>query len=763
VALVVLSPFAVNFPRYFPLAENFGRPYDPYMELEPSIPGHFRLKPDFRLSVRQAIDDRKSQGREFSAHHLESVYARLGYKGDDLAFSINAYGFKGPPLDKSGRRPRILTVGDSCTFGSILDRYSYPRSLERSLQRLKKDVEVINAGVEGYAVRHVEREIERFIRLKPDLVTIYIGWNDLYYGQIPVDPGAKRVESWVHEFFRIQYETLVRLIVGQKRFALWQLYKNREPERDSQMVRDLANYSPPVLRNVEALVKKFKSQRIKVALVTLPGLYVMDQTPTSHALSIGHLPLFTNNPFVLAKLTERYNEGLRSMASRLEANLIDLDGWSRKAIVPRSGGFTDGIHLTEEYQQKAGEFFAAEIESGGMLNSPERRIASSIATRIGAGGTVYVDGKPFFPLGLYSSGSAPPRGFSLAEIAGAGFNLVTTHADPAALDDLMRHGLKAIVYLGPSLDSGEPGLAKVRTAVEKLRHHPAMLVWESINEPSWTYRDYTKNRFSAEGLTRGHEYLKSLDPAHLLLATHAPHQLIKTITAFTSGVDALSTAYYPIIHPQLPGTYGRDKYGWHGDYPNQSASAVGEYVDKTRKIAGANRSVWPTLQAFSWSDDNRERFAQYARFPTLAELRFMAYDSIIHGANGLLFWGTKHIDRNWDFWKTALSVVVKELSTFAPVLVSETRSETLEIEYFESGYSDESAIEYIQKDYRGSRYLIAANRSLYPATVSFSPATLGNVRAVRVEGERRDLSVRDGKFVDTFEPLAVHIFVWPQK
>ncbi len=377
------------------------------------------------------------------------------------------------------------------------------------------------------------------------------------------------------------------------------------------------------------------------------------------------------------------------------------------------------------------------------------------------GGAVQVDGKPFFPIGLYSSGSAPPRGFSYAEIAEAGFNLVTAPFEQSALDELNRHGLKAILYLGPALDiSLESNRAILQKAVRDFANHPAMLVWESINEPSWTYQDYTKNRVSAEGLAAGHAYLKTLDPHHLILATHAPHQLVKTIAHYSKGVDAISPAFYPIIPPNLPKTYGRDKYGFHGDLPNQSASAVGEYTDKMRKVVGWNRSVWTTLQAFSWSFSDKENLKDYLLFPSYAETRFMAFDAIVHGANGLLFWGAHHINSTSSFWRD-LSRVTKELKEMSPVFLSPTIKSNVAIDYIELGYSNDSSIEFLRKTYAGVNYLIATNTSRYPAKVVFRNVFGAQVpTSVRVADENRKVSTEQGTFTDSFEELGVHVYVW---
>lgn len=53
------------------------------------------------------------------------------------------------------------------------------------------------------------------------------------------------------------------------------------------------------------------------------------------ALNVGHLPYFTENPFVLAKLTERLNVALRGLAERRGFGLIDFEAWSIQALQPR--------------------------------------------------------------------------------------------------------------------------------------------------------------------------------------------------------------------------------------------------------------------------------------------------------------------------------------------------------------------------------------------------------------------------------------------
>lgn len=139
-----------------------------------------------RYPQNQAIEDKQRTGRHLAVEYLKTRAEKLGIQPDETIFRINRGGFKGPELDESQSRTRILTIGDSCTFGSLFDGFTYPRSLERELQTLGLSAEVINGGVEGYFIQNVRFRIEQFKTLKPDIVTSYVGGDSTNQG----DSGA---------------------------------------------------------------------------------------------------------------------------------------------------------------------------------------------------------------------------------------------------------------------------------------------------------------------------------------------------------------------------------------------------------------------------------------------------------------------------------------------------------------------------------------------------------------------------------------------
>jgi lysophospholipase L1-like esterase len=104
----------------------------------------------------------------------------------------------------------------------------------------------------------------------------------------------------------------------------------------------------------EALARALAESSARVYLVTLPGLYLRDAAPSARALEIGHLPQYTDNPYVVAALADAYNAGLRELAPRVGATAIDVDAWSREALQPRDEYFSDSVHLTEVGQEQIG-------------------------------------------------------------------------------------------------------------------------------------------------------------------------------------------------------------------------------------------------------------------------------------------------------------------------------------------------------------------------------------------------------------------------
>ena len=135
----------------------------------------------------------------------------------------------------------------------------------------------------------------------------------------------------------------------------------KHPDPDAPDVRRLSGFVPEFMPDVATLVREMRAWGTTVVLLTLPGLYTSDGALSEKALKIGHLPTFTDNPYVFAKMTEGYNAALRELARREAVQLIDLDAWSRTALTPRDQYFADSVHLQVGGQKLLALFLAQQL------------------------------------------------------------------------------------------------------------------------------------------------------------------------------------------------------------------------------------------------------------------------------------------------------------------------------------------------------------------------------------------------------------------
>lgn len=116
-----------------------------------------------------------------SAGHTLRPNLRLRSSTYDV--TTNSFGIRGPEIaaTKSADDFRIVVLGGSSVFGYLvadgLDSCQVMSDL------IKKDgvenVDVLNAGVPGYNMRQCRLRFESdLVALEPDIVLLYLGWND---------------------------------------------------------------------------------------------------------------------------------------------------------------------------------------------------------------------------------------------------------------------------------------------------------------------------------------------------------------------------------------------------------------------------------------------------------------------------------------------------------------------------------------------------------------------------------------------------------
>ncbi len=265
--------------------------------------------------------------------------------------------------------------------------------------------------------------------------------------------------------------------------------------------------------------------------------------------------------------------------------------------------------------------------------------------------------------------------------------------------------------------------ARIRQLVGAWKERPEILFWETEDEPSFVNGKPRELRVQPEVIQATYRLVKSLDPARPLYLNHSPTNLVSTLARYNPGGDVIATDVYPVIPHGIRQQYALWSDGQQGDLLNSTISQVGPYVDKMRQVAGPARGVWMVLQGFAWEMlRDKDRDQKMVRYPTLAETRFMAFQSIVHGAMGLLWWGLYKTPPESGLWDS-IAGTARELRVLAEELAAPALPVKLALEYHDTGHSLDRGIEWIVKPSKGASLLIAVNADKNPVEATLS---LGN-------------------------------------
>ena len=195
---------------------------------------------------------------------------RRGTIFPDAGVAINALGLRGPEvaLEKRPGTRRILCLGDSCTFGGT---HPYTEFLQAILdQRFGSGrFEVLNGGVIGYTSLHgLEWYQRELARLRPDMVTLYFGWNDMWRVKDTAIRAwfARRLEQRapiVHSYFWEALTRTTRFIAH--RFESGNVPLHIPPDRYRQVLEQFAELG--------------KRDAFTPVYVTAPSGFDGDKTP----------------------------------------------------------------------------------------------------------------------------------------------------------------------------------------------------------------------------------------------------------------------------------------------------------------------------------------------------------------------------------------------------------------------------------------------------------------------------------------------------
>ena len=292
------------------------------------------------------------------------------------------------------------------------------------------------------------------------------------------------------------------------------------------------------------------------------------------------------------------------------------------------------------------ELGAAKLQFNRVDKMPSRRVWIDEHRR------TIVDGKPFFPLGMYT-GNANRR----AEYVKGPFNCVMPYQAPDAvgMDFYWTNGVRVIysvkdVYAGanhaPKVVQNEASAdAYVQAKVEAFRSHPGLLAW------------YVNDELVGEGwfgmLTRRRDFLERVDPDHPTWAVIYQLQFLREISP---TFDVIGTDPYPV--------------------PDKPLSMATDWTRQTDRAYFGLRPMWQVPQAFDWGGYRPEwPGSPQNRMPTVDEMRSMSWQCIASGANGIILYSFTAIQKETHglpFAKAWESIckVGEELRRYIPVLLS---------------------------------------------------------------------------------------------
>ncbi len=302
----------------------------------------------------------------------------------------------GKPLNKKGfrgreftpKRPgvyRVLALGDSTTFGVLLERSfeyveePYPERLEHLVdQRVGPGkVEVLNGGVPGYNSFMGVMLLRGKLRgLRPDLILVRFGWNDHLMSK---GGGESQLYREIDNPLLLKAEDLLLTTatypflrrIGRE-LASW-----REPEHQPTLADIPQEWKPDVpleqyrhnLRRIVALGRQGGSE---VWLSTTPhaflvaanrGRYDKFRRAAQTLLALNAIPSFDR----LIEIHDDYAEATRAVGRELGIPVVDMEAeYAAHAEEPLYSS-ADVIHPTQEGHDLEAEVLYARMVAVGIL------------------------------------------------------------------------------------------------------------------------------------------------------------------------------------------------------------------------------------------------------------------------------------------------------------------------------------------------------------------------------------------------------------
>ena len=207
---------------------------------------------------------------------------------------------------------------------------------------------------------------------------------------------------------------------------------------------------------------------------------------------------------------------------------------------------------------------------------------------------------------------------------------------------------------------------------------------------------------------------------------------------YIKGADIVSFDIYPAVHD-------------HTDIAGK-LEFVGRGVERLRKWAGPDRTVWNCIEAARISNVNVK--------PTPEQIRSEVWLSLIHGSRGIIYFvhqfkpnfieASLLQDPELLEAVTGINAQIKQLARVlnSPTVPSE----------FSISSENNLPIATMMKKVGGTNFLFTVAMDNQEAEVTLKSSELSNVTNVEVIDESRTIQVSAGELRDRFKPYQVHLY-----
>ena len=266
---------------------------------------------------------------------------------DGRTYSFNSLGLRGREIEKTKFKPRIIALGNSCTFGWGLNDEQVFTTLIGNI--LDKKYDVINAAVPGYSSYQGKAFYEsKIAELQPDVLLILFAWNDQW---VAANDISDKNQEFPPEFIIDAQNLLSRLHTYRLMKKLLLSVSEKDPDSLYSRIHPVHRVSlEDFYNNLKSISLKAQNNGATPVLLTSP-IPSLEKYYIPGSIS----PLHT--------IHEQYNMTIRELAKNENVPMVDLALEFDKYNGLFDDADYDPIHFNARGHRLAAELIARKIAS----------------------------------------------------------------------------------------------------------------------------------------------------------------------------------------------------------------------------------------------------------------------------------------------------------------------------------------------------------------------------------------------------------------